>query len=120
MNVEQYCSISHLNDGFNGTTRWMGNLCKSFVDLNEDLAGQVLAFDDTVDRFRNEILLSAEQKVAASEMPVRYAFRLRSTVAQLERVADHSTNIAEQVIYLRTGKTVRHLPDGWTSPTDPA
>ena len=78
------------------------------------------AFDDTVDRFRNEILLSAEQKVAASEMPVRYAFRLRSTVAQLERVADHSTNIAEQVIYLRTGKTVRHLPDGWTSPTDPA
>ena len=60
--------------------------------------------DDTVDRFRNEILLSAEQKVAASEMPVRYAFRLRSTVAQLERVADHSTNIAEQVIYLRTGK----------------
>jgi phosphate uptake regulator len=53
-------------------------------------------------------------------MPVRYAFRLRSTVAQLERVADHSTNIAEQVIYLRTGKTVRHLPDGWTSPTDPA
>ena len=33
-------------------------------------------------------------------MPVRYAFRLRSTVAQLERVADHSTNIAEQVIYL--------------------
>ena len=93
---------------------------RSFADLNEDLAGQVLAFDDTVDRFRNEILLSAEQKVAASEMPVRYAFRLRSTVAQLERVADHSTNIAEQVIYLRTGKTVRHLPDGWTSPTDPA
>ena len=93
---------------------------RSFADLNEDLAGQVLAFDDTVDRFRNEILLSAEQKVAASEMPVRYAFRLRSTVAQLERVADHSTNIAEQVIYLQTGKTVRHLPDGWTSPTDPA
>ena len=99
-----------------GMTR---DAARSFADLNEDLAAQVLAFDDTVDRFRNEILLSAEQKVAATEMPVRYAFRLRSTVAQLERVADHSTNIAEQVIYLRTGKTVRHLPDGWTSPADP-
>ena len=92
---------------------------RSFADLNEDLAGQVLALTTTRRSFRNEILLSAEQK-GCRRMPVRYAFRLRSTVAQLERVADHSTNIAEQVIYLRTGKTVRHLPDGWTSPMDPA
>ena len=66
----------------NSVVRMTQDAVRSFADLNEDLAGQVLAFDDTVDRFRNEILLSAEQKVAASGMPVRYAFRLRSTVAQ--------------------------------------
>ena len=40
-------------------------------------------------------------------------------VGGLERIADHCTNICEQVIYLETGQIVRHLPEGWSKPAAP-
>jgi phosphate transport system protein len=83
------------------------------------LAERVLGFDDTVDRFRNEISLDAQQKVAKGEFGVKFAFRLMTVVKSLERIADHCTNICEQVIYLESGQIVRHLPEGWSKPAPP-
>jgi phosphate transport system protein len=83
------------------------------------LAERVLTFDDAVDRFKTEISLDAQQKVASAEFGVKFAFRLMTVVKALERIADHSTNICEQVIYLESGKIVRHLPAGWTKPQAP-
>jgi phosphate transport system protein len=45
--------------------------------------------------------------------------QLLAVVRAVERMADHCTNICEQVIYLKTGKIVRHLPTGWTAPALP-
>ncbi len=84
-----------------------------------ELADRVLDFDDTVGKFRREIGLVAEQKVASGEFDVRFAFRLRTVVKAFERIADHSTNICEQVIYLESGQIVRHLPSGWSEPITP-
>ncbi len=92
---------------------------RALADLNVSLARQVLAFDDTVDRFKAEIGLDAEGKVASGEFSVGFGFRLRSVTAQLERMADHCTNICEQVIYLESGMIVRHRPEGWSSPELP-
>jgi phosphate transport system protein len=50
---------------------------------------------------------------------VKFAFRLMTVVKSLERIADHATNICEQLIYLETGRVVRHLPEGWTKPVMP-
>lgn len=93
---------------------------RAFAGLDVELAGQVLRFDDTVDRFKTEIFLDAERQVAAGTFRVTFAFRLRTITAQLERIADHATNICEQVIYLQSGKTVRHTPEGWSEPELPA
>ncbi len=92
---------------------------RALAELNVDLAQQVLQFDDTVDRFKSEIFLKAESHVATGKFPVQFAFRLRTVTVQLERIADHATNICEQVIYLESGKTVRHLKSGWSSPEMP-
>jgi phosphate transport system protein len=92
---------------------------RALAESNVELAQQVLGFDDTVDRFKTEIGLDAEQKVATGEFSVSFAFRIRTVTAQLERIADHCTNICEQVIYLGSGKIVRHLPEGWTQPETP-
>ena len=92
---------------------------QSLANLNTHLARQVLGFDDTVDRFKREIVLKAQEKVASGEFSAAFAFRLHSVTKALERIADHCTNICEQVIYLETGQIVRHLPAGWTSPTLP-
>jgi phosphate transport system protein len=37
----------------------------------------------------------------------------------VERIADHCTNMCEQVIYVETGKIVRHRPEGWSEPERP-
>ena len=92
---------------------------RSLKDRNPELARQVLLFDDTVDRFKREILLDAQSKIASGTFTVEFAFNLLMVTKSLERIADHSTNVCEQVIYLETGRTVRHDPEGWSEPFDP-
>lgn len=92
---------------------------KALANDDTDRAQKVLRCDDAVDQFKREIGLDAERKVATGEFSVNFAFRLRSLTKSLERVSDHCTNICEQVIYLETGKIVRHLPQGWTEPAQP-
>jgi phosphate transport system protein len=92
---------------------------QSLARVDAKLAERVLAFDDTVDRFKTEISLDAQQKVASGKFGVKFAFRLMTVVKNLERIADHATNICEQLIYLETGRIVRHLPEGWSKPVMP-
>jgi len=92
---------------------------RALAELNIDLAQQVLRFDDTVDRFNEEISLDTERRVASGEFSVGFGFRIRAVTRALERIADHATNICEQIIYLESGKIVRHLPGGWTEPELP-
>ncbi|MFO0873415.1 MAG: PhoU domain-containing protein [Phycisphaerales bacterium] len=89
---------------------------RALADGNAALARQVLLFDDTVSRFKEEILLDAQEKVASGRLTVHFAFRLMTVTKTLERIADHCTNMAEQVIYLQSGKIVRHRPEGWSDP----
>lgn len=84
-----------------------------------NLGRQVLHFDDTVDRFKKEIVLHAQEQVAGGQFSVRFAFGLMSVTKSVERIADHCTNICEQVIYLESGLIVRHRPEGWSAPTQP-
>ncbi len=109
------------------TFRVMANSVVGMIrDTNRALASRdvrtaesVLEFDDTVDRFKREILLDAQKRVAAGTFPVDFAFRLHAVTKSIERAADHCTNICEQVIYLETGRIVRHLASGWTDPENP-
>ena len=83
------------------------------------LAQRVLSFDDTVDAFKDELVTRAQNALANGVVSVPAAMQLLTVVRSIERMADHCTNICEQVIYLETGKIVRHLPTGWTAPTLP-
>lgn len=93
---------------------------KALDKADPEIARQVLLFDDTVDRFKSEILLQAQEQVALGAFGVRFAFRLIGVTRALERIADHCTNIAEQIIYLHSGKIVRHRPEGWSEPRIPS
>lgn len=92
---------------------------RAFLRHDVELARQVLIFDDTVERFKREILLNAQEQVAAGHLSVRFAFGLMSVTKTVERMADHCTNICEQVIYLDSGLIVRHRPEGWSAPANP-
>lgn len=77
------------------------------------LAKVVLQSEDAVEAFKAAIVRDAEEKIAAGEMPIDFAFTLHEIANQCERMADHCTNIAEQVLYSKTGAIVRHMDGGW-------
>ncbi|MDP6693035.1 MAG: phosphate signaling complex protein PhoU [Phycisphaerales bacterium] len=92
---------------------------KSLCDTDTDFAVRVLSFDDTINRFRKEIVLDVQKRTSEGTLDPLVAFELLAVTRALERIADHCTNICEQVIYLGTGKIVRHLSEGWTAPETP-
>lgn len=91
----------------------------AFETLDIPTARAVLASDDLVDEFELKILREAQEKVAAGDTPVDVAFGLMRVATDLERMGDHCTNIAEQVIYVATGAIVRHQEGHWTAPEMP-
>jgi phosphate transport system protein len=100
----------------------VGMLRDANLSLSRDdlaLAERVLSYDDAVDQFKKQIILSAQERVATGQFSARFAFRLLTVTKALERIADHCTNICEQVIYLESGLIVRHLPEGWSKPAPP-
>jgi phosphate transport system protein len=82
---------------------------KAFTLLDESVARQVLRGDDIVDALYHQIV---QDMLAQMESDSQRANRDLSSIMiakNLERIADHCMNVAEDVIYINTGKIVRHL-----------
>ncbi len=114
-------SLASGTGGMPDTIRVMSNsalgiirdVIRALEQSDANLAGVVLQSEDAVETFKNAILRDAEERIAAGELGVDEAF-LRHEIANIcERMADHCTNIAEQVIYSATGKIVRHTDGRW-------
>ena len=91
--------------------------CLERVDTQ--IAQSVLANDDTMDRFEEAILREMQQGVADGSVTVEFAFATNIVANHLERIGDHCTNIAEQIIYIATGQIVRHQKGQWSQPQEP-
>ena len=96
------------------------NAAMCFEKADIKLAEVVLASDDLVDEFENAILRDMNTQLAEGSVAIDFAFAVTGMAADLERIDDHCTNIAEQVIYVATGKIVRHTEGHWTAPESPA
>ncbi len=80
----------------------------AFVDSDVDAAREICLSDDEVDTINREIieeLIALMKQQPAMVEPAMHCF---SATRHLERIADHATNIAEDVIYLVQGEIVRH------------
>jgi len=73
-----------------------------------ELARSVLIRDDTVDALRDQIFRELLSYMMGDSSVVFPAFDLILVAKNLERVGDHATNIAEDVIYMVVGRDVRH------------
>jgi phosphate transport system protein len=91
----------------------------AFDKLDSVRARAVLRSDDATEAFREAILRASERQLAAGSRTADFAFTLNRVAAALARMADHCTNICEQVIYVDTGKIVRHELDAWSEPEEP-
>jgi phosphate transport system protein len=82
----------------------------SFLNENAELAHKVLKSDDEVDRYNDVLFESLSGLMESDKTTVAMAVQLMMISHNLERIADLSLNIAEDVIYLIQGKEVRHCP----------
>jgi phosphate transport system protein len=81
---------------------------QSFIEANSEMARMVLTMDDAVDAM-NRTAYKALTKVMAEQSHLApQALNALMICRNLERVADHATNIAEDVIFWVEGADVRH------------
>lgn len=80
----------------------------SFVNLDTDLATSVRRMDGDVDKMKNHFYDIIKSAIRHDPDRVGAFINLLLISRHLERVADHSTNIAEEVIHMVEGVIVRH------------
>ena len=83
----------------------------AFVSLNTEAAHEVCAMDGEINAIKKDTFRQVRQ--AVMEVPQKFdpLMQVMHISRHLERIADHATNIAEDLIYLVEGRIVRHTPE---------
>jgi len=88
------------------------SMLKKSIDalINHDaqLAHKVCVSDDIVDQMNRQMYLKVQEAILKNPEQITPLIHLLSASRHLERIADHTTNIAEDVIYMIEGQIVRH------------
>jgi len=80
----------------------------AFVETDRELAEKVLVMDHEVDKLCRTELPNQIEFIKNHPQDVAQRLLLLSVCRQLERIGDHASNIAEDVIYLLSGNIIRH------------
>ena len=80
----------------------------ALIYQNVDLATQVLESDDLVDQYRDRVFESLLAKIAENSAVAAPNLQFVLASRHLERIADHATNIAEDILFWVRGLEVRH------------
>ncbi len=119
--AERVGSVKAISATFPDTARVMANSSvgilrdsiSSFARNDPRMSKIVLQSQHAVTAFKDAVLRDSEERIAKGTMSVDLAFQLHEVASQCELIADHCTNIAEQIIYLTTGAVVRHTEAQW-------
>jgi phosphate transport system protein len=84
------------------------NSLDALINLSPDIAYRVLATDDQVDDMNKEINLQISEEIKQKPDQLDVLIHHIHIARHLERIADHTTNIAEDIIYLTKGDIIRH------------
>jgi phosphate transport system protein len=108
-NVDHYQPPTDLRVMANSVVSILRDTIKAFNLIDENLARRVLRGDDVVDALYHQIV---QDMLTIMQTEAQKATRDLSNIMMaknLERIADHCTNIAEDVIYVHSGRIIRHL-----------
>ena len=89
----------------------LSNSIDALVNMDVKLAHRVRAEDDRVDEMNRNMYELVKSKVLENPQGINVFLHTLSVGRHLERVADHATNIAEDVVYLVEAEIVRHTPE---------
>ena len=83
----------------------------AFVREDTGLALKVCKDDEQVDQLNSQIFREVISFMIGDPLTINRAMKLSSISKYLERIADHATNIAEMVIFMVKGKSIRHMKE---------
>ena len=112
--LKPYIDLPHLSELVQKMVR---NSLDAFVRRDTQLATEVCGSDDEVDGLYKQIFRELLTYMIEDPKTVSRALHLLLISRNLERIADHATNIAEDVIYYVEGRDIRHSMAGGGSPT---
>jgi len=81
---------------------------KAFAENDTNLARDVIKRDDLIDALEDQIIRELYTYMVEDPSTIKVGLRLMDVVKNIERVADIATNLAEEVIYMKEGKMLRH------------
>ncbi len=81
----------------------------AFMRGDTELARAVIARDDEVDDLQHQIYRELLSYMAEDPKLIARATKILFVSKYLERIADHATNIAEMVVFMVMGKTIKHM-----------
>ncbi|HZS72178.1 MAG TPA: phosphate signaling complex protein PhoU [Candidatus Acidoferrum sp.] len=103
--VKPYVDLPRMSES---VEEMMRDALNAVVRRDAALAHRVLSMDDRVDHYRDQIFRELLTYMMGDSSVVFPAFELILVAKNLERIGDHATNIAEDVIYIVHGQDVRH------------
>jgi phosphate transport system protein len=80
----------------------------SYINEDINLAKNVCERDDDVDSLANTILRDLIDYMIADKNTIERSLHILRIAKNLERIADLTTNIAEDVIFMKKGKVIKH------------
>jgi phosphate transport system protein len=93
---------------FEETIQMVDGAIRSFIDEDAALGEKVCRSDNTVDDLATRILEGLSASLASARTGVQEKLALLKIAGNLERIADLSTNIGEDVIYMTQGRVIKH------------
>ncbi|MEJ5173061.1 MAG: phosphate signaling complex protein PhoU [Hydrogenothermaceae bacterium] len=90
------------------TVNMLRDAIKAFSEMDTELARDVIKRDDKIDALEEQIIRELYTYMVEDPSTIKVALRLIDVVKNIERVADIATNLAEEVIYMKEGKMLRH------------
>lgn len=81
----------------------------AFVHADDIKAQDVINRDDEVDELYHQLFRSILQTMMRDPAAIQRGIHVQSVAKWLERIADHSTNLAELVVFMVNGKDIRHV-----------
>jgi phosphate transport system protein len=100
-------------------TQMVRGAMNAFVNLDTTSARRIIAMDKSVDQYNRDIIAELQNLMKSRPDNVPPGLHCFSAVRHIERIADHATNIAEDVIYLAEGDIVRHRHEPETGGEEP-
>lgn len=95
----------HMVEGVNKMVR---DSLNALISQDTKLARKVLMMDDEIDEYNRDMYITLQDLMKQNPETIKRAVHLLSTSRHLERIADLSTNIAEEVVFMVDGESIRH------------